>query len=338
MTAYTNMQAYPSLTEGLIEDLMVNHKNQVEATASIMSQGPSAGTGIMVDNVLLRPTLADLLKEVRTALSRSMTRIKFLALDAPPCDAIAIYREGDTFALGFLGRVIGTSKYYVSHPGITNDKFKNTRPEHHAILSSGIPHIVKAVKKYCGPAQPPAVIADTTKYMLPRLSHAYKQARNELSEFRSKYIYSGRVLDEFASVLKGQAPSADIVQAMAQYETLMVESSAERNAQINICLFMFSQLPSGVTLTQFKNFGVVKFSNEFDMFIRTNASSTNPEDMRVYTTVENLPDEILSRVSTLSMLESDTYLRGIGYKFRQNIFYVELPIEVERAARVGSTL
>jgi hypothetical protein len=204
------------------------------------------------------------------------------------------------------------------------------------IMSSGLPHIVKAIKKYCRPAQPSAVVEVTCKPMLHRLSHAYKQARAELQEFRSEYVYSSRVIDEFSNVLKGAAPSPEIVQAMAKYETLKVEASAEKNAQFNVCFFMFSQLRSGTTLAQFYNFGTVKFKDVQDSFVRTTPQAA--EDIRTYTTVDTLPDEVLAKVSTLSMLDNDTYLRGVGYKFRQNVFYVEMPIEVERAARIGTTL
>jgi hypothetical protein len=168
------------------------------------------------------------------------------------------------------------------------------------------------------------------------LSKAYRQARIELSDFNSKYLYSSRVLEEFANVLKGGTPSAEMAQAMERYDTLKVEASAERNAQFNLCFFMFNQLPSGTTLTQFKNFGAVKYKDASESFSRI--APPMGEDQRTYTTVEKLPDEVLAKVSTLSMLDNDTYLRGVGYKFRQNVFYVEMPIEVERAARIGTAL
>ena len=334
------MQAYTNFHLGLIEDLIPIHNARVaevkDAIDGMVRAGGSPVTRGMVDGVWLSPSVADLLKEVKDALARSMTRVKFLVLDSPPCDALALYREGDTFALCFIGRRLSTGKYYVSHPAIINEKFKPSRPDHYMVMSSGIPHIIKAVKKYCGPIQPSTVIETTSSLLLQSLSKAYRQARIELSDFNSKYLYSSRVLEEFANVLKGGTPSAEMAQAMERYDTLKVEASAERNAQFNLCFFMFSQLPSGTTLTQFKNFGTVKYKDTSESFARI--MPPMGEDQRTYVTVEKLPDEVLAKVSTLSMLDNDTYLRGVGYKFRQNVFYVEMPIEVERAARIGTTL
>jgi hypothetical protein len=328
--------AYSTYNHGVIEDLMVTHNQQARAVEGMTRAGGTVNSKQIIEGFYLYGGTADLLNEVRKTLARSMTRVKFLVLDSAPHAELAIYREGDVFALAFIGRKVSTGQYYVSHPSITNDKYKNTRSEHYMILSSGLPHITKAVKKYAVPAQLGHVTQDICTGMNNTLSAAYKEARDELMNFKHEYMYSNKVLDEFANVVKGHPPSPEMVEAMHQYDTLKVEANAEKSAKINLCLFMFTQLPSGITLTQFRRHGVFSYSEAHDGFIRKMVPSV--DDLRTYSTVDELPAKVLEKVSTLSMLENQQYLRGVGYKFRQNVFFVEIPEEEERALRIGSVL
>jgi hypothetical protein len=68
------------------------------------------------------------------------------------------------------------------------------------------------------------------------------------------------------------------------------------------------------------------------MFIRKTGDAV--EDRRIYTTTNELPEEVMGKLSVLSMVENEQYIKGVGYRYLPSVYYLEMSPEMERAARV----
>ena len=276
------IHAYANFQKGILDSLRYTHDTHVQAErptyvfTSGQGQERSSLTISPVEGVSMTKQLQELPKEVRDSISRSMTRIRFMALSPNICTAVAIYREGDAFALGYIGHT--GEKYYVSHPSIKNEKYKSHKPEYYAITSSGKDHVIKAVRRYCTPVTPSDLCDALAFEVSSQFSKAYMQTTRDLQEAESKLSYSGMALEALTSMLKGETPRPDVVEAVRQYEALKVEAIADIGVSPRLVCFMFNQLKSGVTVTQFRTLYTMNHSRSMSMFIRKTGDAA--EDRR----------------------------------------------------------
>jgi len=320
------LYTYKYFGKGVLDKLRETHDMHIQYTPT-----PDYMTSFPVEGVTMLKQVQELLKEIRDSFARSMTRIRFMALSPNICTSVAIYREGDAFALGFIGYSDG--KYYVSHPSIKNEKYRSHKSEYHTITSSGRGHVIKAVRRYCTPATPADLCDELETTVHSKLNASYMQSMKELQEVENKLSYSGEALEALAAMLKGEAPKAYIVEAVKQYETLRVESIVDKGASPRLVCFMFNQLKSGVTVTQFRTLNTMSYSRSINMFIRRTGDAV--EDRRIYTTTNELPADVMGKLSVLSMVEDEQYVKGVGYRYLPSVYFLELTPEMERAARVA---
>lgn len=320
--------AYGSFQEGILDKLRYTHDMHVQA-----EREPNYVTTFPVEGVTMTKQLQELLKEVRDSFSRSMTRIRFMAISPDICNAVAIYREGDAFALGYIGH--SGEKYYVSHPSIKNEKYKSHRSEYHVITSSGKDHVIKSVRRYCTPVTPSDLCNELAVEVSSQFSKAYMQTTRDLQEAESKLSYSGMALEALTSMLKGETPRPDVVEAVRQYEALKVEAIADIGVSPRLVCFMFNQLKSGVTVTQFRTLYTMNHSRSMSMFVRKFGDAAEDKDRRIYTTTNELPADVMGKLSVLSMVENEQYVKGVGYRYLPSVYFLEMSPEMERAARVA---
>ena len=321
------IHSYANFQKGILDKLQPIHDMHVQS-----ERVPNYVTTFPVEGVTMTKQLQELLKEVRDSFSRSMTRIRFMALSPDICTAVAIYREGDAFALGYIG-ITGWEKYYVSHPSIKNEKYKSHKSEYHAITSSGKDHVIKAVRRHCTPVNPSDLCDELAVEVSSQFSKAYMQTTRDLQEAENKLSYSGMALEALTSMLKGEAPRPDVVEAVQKYEALKVESIADIGVSPRLVCFMFNQLKSGVTVTQFRTLYTMNHSRSMSMFVRKFGDAA--EDRRIYTTTNELPADVMGKLSVLSMVEDEQYVKGVGYRYLPSVYFLEMSPEMERAARVA---
>jgi hypothetical protein len=320
------MYTYKYFGKGVLDKLRETHDMHIQYTPT-----PDYMTSFPVEGITMLKQVQELLKEIRDSFARSMTRIRFMALSPNICTSVAIYREGDTFALGFIGYSDG--KYYVSHPSIKNEKYGSHKSEYHTITSSGRGHVIKAVRRYCTPATPADICEALETTVHSKFNASYMQSTKELQEAENKLSYSGMALEALAHMLKGEAPRPDVVEAVRQYETLKVEAMADIGVSPRLVCFMFNQLKSGVTVTQFRTLYAMSYSRSINMFIRKTGDAV--EDRRIYTTTNELPADVMGKLSVLSMVENEQYVKGVGYRHLPSVYFLEMSPEMERAARVA---
>jgi hypothetical protein len=319
------MYAYRTIEQGIVDNLRNTHDLHVQHTPT-----PNYVTTFPVEGVTMSKQMQELLKEIRDSFARSMTQIKFFTLSVHVCSSVAIYREGDTFVLGYIG--YDGDKYYVSHPSIKNEKYKDHSPNYRVITSSGKDHVVKAARRYCIPVTTADVCHAIPHKVSRDFQIAYMTNKKAMEEEQGRLSYSGLALDALCSVLRGETVSSTIMESVRKYEALKVDTAADLGARPRLTCFMFNQLKSGVTITYFRTLCVMKYSNSINNFMRE--AVTSPEDLRQYWTVAELPEEVMGKLSVLSMVENEQYIKGVGYRYLPSVYFLEMSPEMERAARV----
>jgi len=333
------MVPYKRLTKGVVTDLIAAHNKYVQECRdkqaaygrALFDPGMKDVEGAHVHN-----SLVGLMNEIRTALAKSMIRVKFTCLDGHGATSMAMYREGDTYALGFVGWNAYTSKYYLSSPIIRNEKYGEDKDESWMVMSLDKDRIVKAVKRYCMPIKPALVIDQFWGNCMAYLNSAYSQAEKEFNELLDKRLTSSVAIEALSRVMRGEQLDPQIADIVREYESLRVEASAEKAVRTNLVCMMFSQLPSGVTLVQFRQAASIHYDAGLCRYI--SKYSEKSEDMKSYTTTNTLPESIMGKVSILSMFDRAKYVRGSGYIANPNVFFIEMSVEEERALRVGCVL
>ena len=74
-------------------------------------------------------------------------------------------------------------------------------------------------------------------------------------------------------------------------------------------------------------------SRSMSMFVRKFGDAA--EDRRIYTTTNELPADVMGKLSVLSMVEDEQYVKGVGYRYLPSVYFLEMSPEMERAARVA---
>ena len=243
-----------------------------------------------------------------------------------------VYREGDNYVMGIIGygdfqtNGDGNDRYAVWSPNIKNMKYGYGLQQNMS-LALKRDKAVKNAMKYIRPL----TVEQTMKLSLRNCAHAAQDVvakiRDNTGEIRRELV------NNFFDTSTYSAPRPNSLQQELKH---LVESGYE---------FLDKDLGDRLH----KMFGGLKeleaarqiVDNTFT-FVEAVVSPTGRQVFRVYTDIDasthysftmlpdntsvyeqhNLPDELAGKLSVLSMLESEGYVEGVGYRAADNVFYV----------------
>ena len=242
-----------------------------------------------------------------------------------------VYREGDNYVMGIIGygdfqtTGDGNDRYAVWSPNIKNMKYSHGLQQNMS-LALKQDKAVKNAMKYIRPL----TVEQTMKLSLRQCHRAAQDVvakiRDNTGELRRELV------NNFFDTSTYSAPKPNPLQRELKH---LVESGYE---------FLDKDLGDKLH----KMFGGLKelgaarqvVDNTFT-FVEAIVSPTGRQMFRVHTDVttqnhsftmltdntslydqHNLPDELAGKLSVLSMLESEGYVEGVGYRAANNVFYV----------------
>jgi len=243
-----------------------------------------------------------------------------------------VYREGDNYVMGIIGygdfqtSGDGNDRYAVWSPNIKNQKYSHGLQQNMS-LALKQDKAVKNAMKYIRPL----TVEQTMKLSLRQCHRAAQEVvskiRDNTGELRRELV------NNFFDTSTYSAPKPNPLQRELKH---LVESGYE---------FLDKDLGDKLH----KMFGGLKeleaarqvVDNTFT-FVEAIVSPTGRQMFRVHTDVDasthysftmlpdntslydqhNLPDELAGKLSVLSMLESEGYVEGVGYRAADNVFYV----------------
>jgi hypothetical protein len=112
------------------------------------------------------------------ALAVEMPYLKFRSAKSWDGNEIAVYREGDALAMGWIGYGDYTpservhKRYTVYSPSITNGKYKTDSDAHHMAMTEDLGKAIKLVKKHLRPIP----ILEVANYSTFEVNHAFSEA------------------------------------------------------------------------------------------------------------------------------------------------------------------
>jgi len=243
-----------------------------------------------------------------------------------------VYREGDNYVMGIIGygdfqtNGDGNDRYAVWSPNIKNMKYGYGLQQNMS-LALKRDKAVKNAMKYIRPL----TVEQTMKLSMRNCARAAQDVvakiRDNTGEIRRELV------NNFFDTSTYSAPRPNSLQQELKH---LVESGYE---------FLDKDLGDRLH----KMFGGLKeleaarqiVDNTFT-FVEAVVSPTGRQVFRVHTDIDasthysftmlpdntsvydqhNLPDELAGKLSVLSMLESEGYVEGVGYRAADNVFYV----------------
>lgn len=243
-----------------------------------------------------------------------------------------VYRGGDNYVMGIIGygdfqtNGDGNDRYAVWSPNIKNMKYGYGLQQNMS-LALKQDKAVKNAMKYIRPL----TVEQTMRLSLRKCASAAQEVvskiRDNTGEVRRELV------NNFFDTSTYSTPKANALQRELRH---LVESGYEfLDKDLGYKLHkMFDGLKEleaarevvGNTFTFVEAFvsptGRQMFRVHTDVDVLSHYSFTMlPDNTSVYDQ-HNLPDELAGKLSVLSMLESEGYVEGVGYREADNVFYV----------------
>jgi hypothetical protein len=243
-----------------------------------------------------------------------------------------VYREGDNYVMGIIGYGDfqtggdGNDRYAVWSPNIKNMKYGYGLQQNMS-LALKRDKAVKNAMKYIRPL----TVEQTMKLSLRNCAHAAQDVvakiRDSTGEIRRELVNNFFDTSTYSSSRPNplQQELKHLVESGYQFldkdlgDTLhkMFGGLKELEAARQIVDNTFTFVEAVVSPT-----GRQMFRVHTDIDASTHYSFTMlPDNTSVYDQ-HNLPDELAGKLSVLSMLESEGYVEGVGYRAADNVFYV----------------
>ena len=249
-----------------------------------------------------------------------------------PNNMMYVYREGDNYIMGIIGygdfqtSGDGNDRYAVWSPNIKNMKYGYGLQQNMS-LALKQDKAVKNAMKYIRPL----TVEQTMKLSLRNCAHAAQDVvakiRDNTGEVRRELVNNFFDTSTYSSSRPNplQQELKHLVESGYQFldkdlgDTLhkMFGGLKELEAARQIVDNTFTFVEAVVSPT-----GRQVFRVHTDIDASTHYSFTMlPDNTSVYEQ-HNLPDELAGKLSVLSMLESEGYVEGVGYRAADNVFYV----------------
>jgi len=247
-----------------------------------------------------------------------------------------VYREGDNYVMGMIGygdfqtKGDGNDRYAVWSPNIKNMKYSYGLQQNMS-LALKQDKAVKNAMKYIRPL----TVEQTMKLSLKNCARAAQDVvakirdntgniRRELvNNFLDTSTYSSSRPNPLQQELKHMVESGyqfldkDLGDTLHKMFGGLKELEAARQVMDNTFTFV-EAIVSPTGRQMFRVHPNVDASTHYSF---TTSVSELPDNTSVYEQ-HNLPDELAGKLSVLSMLESEGYVEGVGYRADDNVFYV----------------
>lgn len=269
------------------------------------------------------------LQEYMGALGKAMPHIKFHPR-AESTYAKKFYAVMDEYpiALGFVGysdisiSKNGTKKPFVVSRKIQNEKFAPHRDQHKCVAPSSIAKAVKEARKYLAPYTNAELIfymydkvrdevvkhIDTSSAKAQELCRRYATGWGVKAEFMEEMKYLKALMTNngfhFATSYFNDA-MRDIDDAYAEWMEVRRYAPA----------MTFVRIEPG----EYPRVHVVRGTDNMRDALKFHTDHA----VETSYTVEDLPEDIAGKIAVLQILNNDQYAVRVGYKYDNNIFFIE---------------
>lgn len=269
------------------------------------------------------------LQEYMGALGKAMPHIKFHPR-AESTYAKKFYAVMDEYpiALGFVGysdisiSKNGTKKPFVVSRKIQNEKFAPHRDQHKCVAPSSIAKAVKEARKYLAPY----TNAELIFYM-------YDKARDEVvkhidtssakaQELCRRYATGWGVKAEFMEemkYLKALMTNNGFQFATSYFQDAMRDIDGAYAEWMEVRRYAPAMTFVRIEPGEYPRVHVVRGTDNMRDALKFHTDHA----VETSYTVEDLPEDIAGKIAVLQILNNDQYAVRVGYKYDNNIFFIE---------------
>ncbi len=257
---------------------------------------------------------------------------KELRVKMHPRDARSywIYRDDCPYCLGWVAYGDyrdggdGTNMYVVQARTIVNGKYAEYSKQYFMKMSTNVDVAVRNAKKFLRMMSPQEIAGTRLRDASNAVDGVVDAARTEFTEIRNKVIdvetslYSSRtnvgsaLLNELRHLMNSnhEFVDADFGQNLTAFFTKQDELTALQNRTVPMWF-----------VRVYERMG----QQMFDVLTIDNAESTYraqmSDDVSRYT-ADDLPEEIMQKLSVLNILSKDDYVDDVGFSAGEGMFYV----------------
>lgn len=269
------------------------------------------------------------LDDFQHEISKKMKNVKFKERDTKTLWA---YREGDNYAMGYIGfgdfrdnSYEGEHLYTVWSPNVYNGRYGGGA-QMHMVQAKHMKKGVSNALKYLRPLS----VAQTVKMSK---NNCRMKANEVVHDAGTEFSHGAELIKKnFLNSLHGEDNALQkelkhmvetgyefldktlgeqLRKAFAALKELELARSANKDT------FIFVEALKTVTGRQ-----TFRVATDVDVSRYGDVSSEELQDKISVYTQEELPEELAGKLSVLSMLDIDGYVEGVGYRAAESVFYL----------------
>jgi len=252
---------------------------------------------------------------------------------------VYVYFPNQIYVLGSIGYgdcSVGNHvrmAYYVRAPGIANKKYHYSSKAHHWVLSQSVTKAVVNAKKHLRPYSPAAIAgvtedAFTTAFNAKRWDYTNAEDRAFVALKEAANSFSGAITQELLHLYNSgytftNPNSVPLIKAVAEAtaETAEVRGAAHRVSMVFVHQSPIAGVEPSIVVVDGPGEGVTLMNGSRAIRRAFQDKERVGRNTRTYP-MSDLPDVVAERVSVLNMVNDDTFVEGVGYKYNESIFYV----------------
>ena len=268
------------------------------------------------------------LDDFQHEISKKMKNVKFKERDTKTLWA---YREGDNYAMGYIGfgdfrdnSYEGEHLYTVWSPNVYNGRYGGGA-QMHMVQAKHMKKGVSNALKYLRPLSVGQTVKMSKNDCRRKANEVVHEASNEFSHsaelIKKNFLTSHGEDNALQKELKHMVETGyefldktlgeQLRKAFAALKELELARSANKDT------FIFVEALKTVTGRQ-----TFRVATDVDVSRYGDVSSEELQDKISVYTQEELPEELAGKLSVLSMLDIDGYVEGVGYRAAESVFYL----------------
>jgi hypothetical protein len=235
-------------------------------------------------------------------------------------DELYVYMDGHTYAMGKVGfsnyllRGNNTPKYMVYARMICNDKFNEDREQHHMATAESIERAIKNVKKYMRPYSPAESAGITFMDIRQKFSSVIRGVSSNLTGVEYDIKHSNHLRAELFHMIDVgyEFLAEDFKDMIVKWREAYLADKESKSRALDV-YYVGVRIHRDEMLCDVIE--VLDASNRYHDFDRFAPVTTYK--------MEELPEHIGGSLATLSMVDDNHYVDGVGLRVDSSTFWVQ---------------
>ena len=257
---------------------------------------------------------------LKTKVSEAFRGVSFAKMGG---NRLWVYYPDEPYPMGYIGygdfrtETVGEDQYMVGSRTITNDKYSSYQDQHNMKMTGNLDTALRNARRFLRNFSPQEMaksklrtVCSQSQDSLGDISTEYRNKMRELFDHESRN--TNKMLTELRNLVDTGHEFVDA--AFGSELRAMFELSDNQKALKDKPIHMYFVRVS-------EKFGKQTFDvGTIDNVQKSSYQVEMSNEFKRYT--DDLPEEIMGKLSVLTMVENDSYVDDVGYRAAEGMFYV----------------